>query len=42
MDRQQIGMKLVLQGLELPLKLTTFDDRLVVVPKRPLFSGANP
>jgi len=30
MDRQQIGMKLVLQGLELPLKLTTFDDRLVL------------
>lgn len=30
MDRQQIGMKLALEGLGLPLRLETFEDRLIL------------
>lgn len=30
MERRQIGLKLVLDGLGLPVKLETFDDRLIL------------
>lgn len=30
MDRQQIGMKLVIDAIDLPFRLCTFDDRLIL------------
>ena len=30
MDRQQIALKLAIEGLELPFKINTFDDRLIL------------
>ena len=30
MDRQQIGVKLAIDGLELPFKIDTFMDRLIM------------
>lgn len=30
MDRQQIGLKLAVEGLELPFQINTFEDRLIL------------
>jgi len=30
MDRQQIALKLTVEGLGLPFKIDTFDDRLIL------------